>query len=110
MPFTDEPSGDYLTYSPARNLYVLKVFNGGEAFVLPELDFLGCEGMKAKLSHERPSQSSLSADEQVRFEIRSFLEALQSYPARATKEPGITFEQHLYGLVAPGQAAPRPRD
>ncbi len=73
-----------------------------------ELDLLGCEGMKVK--QERPPQSSLSGDEQVRFEIRSFLEALQSYPARATKEPGITFEQHLYGLVAPGQAAPRPRD
>jgi len=73
--------------------------NGGEDFVLPELNFLECEGMKAK--QEQPSRSSLSGDEQVLFEIQSFLEALQSYPARATKEPGITFEQHLYGLVAP---------
>ena len=82
--------------------------NGGEDFVLPELNSLECEGMKAK--QEQPSRSSLTGDEQVLFDIQSFLEALQSYPARATKEPGITFEQHLYGLVAPGQAAPRPRD
>jgi hypothetical protein len=66
--------------------------------------------MKAKLPYERPAQSSISPDEQVRFEIRSFLEALQSYPARATKEPGITFEQYLHGLVALGEAIPRPRD
>lgn len=63
-----------------------------------------------KVKQERLPEMSLSGDEQVRFEITSFLEALQSYPARATKEPGITFEQHLYGLVAPGPAAPRQRD
>jgi hypothetical protein len=63
-----------------------------------------------KVKQGQLPQSSFSGDEQVRFEIRSFLEALQSYPARATKEPGITFEQHLQGLVAASQAAPRPRD
>jgi hypothetical protein len=84
------------------------VSNRSETFPIAGIEPFGCEGMKVK--EERLPQSSLSGDEQARFEIRSFLEALQSYPARATKEPGITFEQHLYGLVAPGPATPRPRD
>jgi hypothetical protein len=57
--------------------------------------------MKAKLSHEQPLRTPLSADEQVRLEIQTFLTALQSYPDRAAKEPNVTFEQHLYSLVAP---------
>jgi hypothetical protein len=72
-------------------------------------DLLGCEGMKAKVPYERPSRSSLSADEQVRWEIQNFLEALKSYPDRAAKEPDVTFEQHLYALVSPRQAVPRRR-
>ena len=65
--------------------------------------------MKAKVPYERPLQSSVSADEQVRWEIQNFLEALKSYPDRAAKEPDITFEQHLYALVSPRQAVPRRR-
>ena len=65
--------------------------------------------MKAKVPYERPSWSSLSADEQVRWEIQNFLEALKSYPDRAAKEPDVTFEQHLYALVSPRQAVPRRR-
>ena len=68
-----------------------------------------CKEMKAKLPYERLSQNSLSADEQVRLEIQSFLEALKSYPDRAAKEPDVTFEQHLYALVSPRQAVPRRR-
>ena len=65
--------------------------------------------MKAKVPYERPLQSSISADEQVRLEIQSFLAALKSYPDRAAKEPDVTFEQHLYALVSPRQAVPRRR-
>jgi hypothetical protein len=65
--------------------------------------------MKAKVPYERPLQSSISADEQVRLEIRSFFAALKSYPDRAAKEPDITFQQHLYALVFPGQLVPRRR-
>jgi hypothetical protein len=65
--------------------------------------------MKAKVPYERPLQSSISADEQVRLEIQSFLAALKSYPDRAAKEPNITFEQHLYALVSPRQAIARRR-
>ena len=72
-------------------------------------DLLGCEGMKAKVPYERPLQSSVSADEQVRWEIQNFLEALKSYPDRAAKEPDVTFEQHLYTLVSPARPVPRRR-
>ena len=32
---------------------------------------------------------------QVQEEIENFLQALNSYPARVAKDPGITFHQHL---------------
>ena len=66
--------------------------------------------MRDKTSHERFPQGSLSADEQVQLEIQGFLEALQSYPARAAKEPDITFEEHLNALVSAGSAVPRRRN
>jgi len=37
---------------------------------------------------------------QVREEIQSFLQALDSYPARVAKEPGVSFQQHLCSLFA----------
>jgi hypothetical protein len=33
--------------------------------------------------------------EQVQEEIRNFLQALDSYPARVAKEPRVSFHQHL---------------
>jgi hypothetical protein len=66
--------------------------------------------MRSKLSHERLRQNSLSDDEQVRLEIQGFLQALQSYPAHAAKEPDLTFEQHLSALVPYGSALPRRRN
>ena len=38
--------------------------------------------------------------EQVEEEIQSFLEAVDSYPARAAKEPGVSFHQHLCSIFA----------
>ncbi len=38
--------------------------------------------------------------EEVQAEIRNFLQALDSYPARVAQEPGVSFHQHLCGLVA----------
>ena len=40
---------------------------------------------------------------EVEEEIHHFLEAVKSYPSRAAKEPGITFQQHLSSIVALGQ-------
>ena len=36
--------------------------------------------------------------EQVQEEIRNFLQALDSYPARVAKEPRVSFHQHLCSL------------
>jgi hypothetical protein len=108
VPFTDKASADNLILSHVRNLCIPEVFLV-IATLGKSLDLSGCEGMKAKLPYERPPHSSLSA-EQVRLEIQIFLEALQSYPDRAAREPNITFEQHLSSLVAPGHAVPPRRD
>ena len=40
----------------------------------------------------------MSRDEQVRSEIQSFLQALDSYPDRFSREPKISFEQHRRSL------------
>jgi hypothetical protein len=41
----------------------------------------------------------VSSNEQVRFEIRTFLQALNSYPESFSKHPGITFEKYCSSLV-----------
>jgi hypothetical protein len=40
-----------------------------------------------------------SGNEQVRREIQSFLQALNSYPDRFARNPRISFEEHCSGLV-----------
>ncbi len=62
--------------------------------------------MKGKVSQVRGSEGEMSADEQVRTEIQSFLRALDSYPDRFAREPEITFEEHRNSLA---QTTVRPR-
>ncbi|MGA7927837.1 MAG: hypothetical protein WCA20_17855 [Candidatus Sulfotelmatobacter sp.] len=38
--------------------------------------------------------------EQVQEEIQSFLQAVDSYPARVAKEPSVSFHQHLSSIFA----------
>jgi hypothetical protein len=38
--------------------------------------------------------------EQVQEEIQSFLEAVDSYPARVAQEPSVSFHQHLCSIFA----------
>jgi hypothetical protein len=38
--------------------------------------------------------------EQVQEEIQSFLEAVDSYPARVAQEPSVSFHQHLSSIFA----------
>ncbi len=40
---------------------------------------------------------------QVQAEIRSFVEALDSYPARVAKERGLSFHQHLCSFLTPAR-------
>jgi len=46
---------------------------------------------------------------QVEQEIQNFLEAVDSYPDRVAKEPGITFQQHLASISALHAPAARTR-
>lgn len=58
--------------------------------------------MKPKMQcHVQPREIAPPRNKQVEGEIRSFLRALDSYPARVAKEPRISFQQHLCSLVAP---------
>jgi len=45
----------------------------------------------------QPREIAPPRDEQVgvQEEIQNFLQALDSYPARAAKEPNVSFHQHL---------------
>jgi hypothetical protein len=52
--------------------------------------------MKAKMHQPRSEQ----VREEVQQEIRNFLQALDSYPARVAKDPRVSFQQHLGSLFA----------
>ena len=57
--------------------------------------------MKRKMHvHIQPPEVAPLRHEQVQAEIRSFLQAVDSYPARVAKEPGLTFQQHLSKVFA----------
>jgi hypothetical protein len=58
---------------------------------------LGCfgDGMKRKVHYRIQLGQPASTIAQAQHEIHNFLQALDSYPARAAKEPGITFHEHL---------------
>jgi hypothetical protein len=59
------------------------------------------------MQYIQPSKSPRPSNEEVLLEIQSFLQALDSYPDRFSREPKISFEQHLCSLVAAGQAVSR---
>jgi len=52
--------------------------------------------------HVQPREIVPLRNQQVQLEIRNFLQAVDSYPARVAKEPGISFHQHLCGFFATG--------
>jgi hypothetical protein len=66
--------------------------------------------MKSKVQYQvQPRQTLPSSDEevdgeavqeQVQEEIKKFQLALDSYPARAAKEPSVSFQQHLCSISA----------
>jgi hypothetical protein len=61
-----------------------------------------------KNSKRRPSVSGMgraARERDVQHEIKSFLSALVTYPERFAVEPDLSFEQHLFQLVAANQLA-----
>ncbi len=52
--------------------------------------------MKAKMHCQvQPREIAPPCNEEAQREIQKFLRALNSYPARAAKDPGVSFRQHL---------------
>jgi hypothetical protein len=60
---------------------------------------LGKIGMKPKV-REQVQLRHVVSNAEVQREINNFLQALNSYPARAAKEPRVSFHQHLRRLFA----------
>jgi hypothetical protein len=57
--------------------------------------------MKSKMHyHVQPRESVPLRNEQVELEIQSFLQALDSYPARVAKNPRVSFHEHLCSFFA----------
>jgi hypothetical protein len=54
--------------------------------------------MKATARNRHTCEDSRPANRQADVEIQSFLQALDSYPERFSREPEISFEQHLSSL------------
>lgn len=55
----------------------------------------------------RAKENCMYGNEQVRTEIQRFLQALDSYPDRFAKDPGVTFEEHCSSLVAVAEGESR---
>jgi hypothetical protein len=55
--------------------------------------------MKSKAGQVSMGDNPLSGNEQVCMEIQIFLQALDSYPKRFARNPGITFEEYCSVLV-----------
>lgn len=55
--------------------------------------------MKAKMQQASVGDNPVSGNQQVRREIQTFLQALNSYPDLFARNPGITFEEYCSGLV-----------
>jgi hypothetical protein len=57
--------------------------------------------MNRKMQHQvQPPASIPLRKEQVRREIQNFLKAVDSYPARAEKEPSLSFRRYLSSFFA----------
>ena len=61
--------------------------------------------MKPKMQHHVQPREITSSQVQVfqgevEQEIRTFLQAVNSYPARVAKEPRVSFQQHLSSIFA----------
>jgi hypothetical protein len=61
------------------------------------------------MSQVQPRQRLQPGNEQVPRDVRSFLEALESYLDHFAKEPGITFEQHFCSLGSADTCEPHRR-
>ncbi|HWY23137.1 MAG TPA: hypothetical protein VNX26_18065 [Candidatus Acidoferrum sp.] len=59
--------------------------------------------MKRKVQDQLQPRQTGPGNAQVQLEIKNFLQAIDSYPARAAKEPDVTFQQHLCSIFVGGE-------
>jgi len=66
-----------------------------------ELCFFGMSRMKSKVSQQvQPPEILFLRNQQAEEEMLTFQLAVDSYPARASKEPRVSFQQHLCSFFA----------
>lgn len=63
--------------------------------------------MQGNVKRTTAGEKSMSVDEQVRREIQTFLQALNSYPESFARNPTITFEEHCNQLIRTVEAQGR---
>jgi hypothetical protein len=98
VPFTGQNVRDILGVPPESKL---------SQFVWVSL-IVGRVGMKSKMQHHVQPRESVQRNEQASEEIQTFLRAVDSYPERVAKDPGISFRRHLSSLFAASpNATPR---
>jgi hypothetical protein len=56
--------------------------------------------MKPKVHYQVQPRQVVPPEAQVQQDIQNFLRALDSYPARAAKQPRVTFLQHMCSVSA----------
>jgi hypothetical protein len=54
--------------------------------------------MKSKMHEAALGEDEMSGDAQVRVEIQTFLQAVNSYPDQFARNPDLTFEEHCSSL------------
>ena len=65
--------------------------------------------MKSAMKRKREvsvGENLESANQQARSEMRSFLQALDSYPERFANDPRVSFEQYCSSLIRAAKAKP----
>jgi hypothetical protein len=57
------------------------------------------QGVRMKRKRSSRGSERVSSNEEARVEMQSFLEALNSYPERFARNPGVSFAQHHSSLI-----------
>ena len=65
--------------------------------------------MKAKRVRVAVGDNQVSANEQVRCKMQSFLRAVNSYPDRFARDPKLSFEKYCGSLMPSTKTEPRRR-
>ena len=60
---------------------------------------------RKKQRHAQPREDVLECNQLAFEEFRKFVRAIESYPERFAKQPGISFQRHLSSLFATSRKA-----